>query len=123
MPDVIEPCGDRDREQEMMRGVSDDALWLRPPPGALVRQTVSHGPFVAQRREDLGLGSCRLTRHRDAPGTRFRVVAYAERAETGFLCHVVLLEDLRDGREYVVDTGIMGPGLPADAFSVEELTP
>jgi hypothetical protein len=107
----------------MMGRVSDDALWLRPPPGSRVRQTRAHGPFVVQRREDLGLGSCRLTRHRDPLATGFLVLGYAERAETGFSCHVVMLEDVRDGEEYVVDTGIMGPGLPADAFAVEELTP
>lgn len=102
-----------------MGGVSDD-LWLRPPPGTRVRQTRPHAPFVVQRREDLGLGSCRLTRHPDPVAARFVVVAYAERAETGFLCHVVMLEDLGDGRPYVVDTGIMGPGLPADAFALDE---
>ena len=30
------------------------------------------------------------------------------------------LEDERDGRPYVLDTGLMGPGLPEDAFAVEE---
>lgn len=99
--------------------MTDAHDWLRPPVGAHVRQTAPSGPFVVQRREDLGMGSCRLTRHRDPLGTRFEVLGYAERAETGFSCHVVLLEDLRDGAPYVVDTGIMGPGLPADTFAVE----
>jgi hypothetical protein len=90
--------------------------WLRPPPGARVRQTVPHGPFVVQRREDLGLGACRLTRHPDAQATTFAVVAYAERSEIGLPCHVVHLRDERDGAAYVLDTGICGPGLPPDAF-------
>ena len=94
--------------------------WHMPPPGTRVRQTVERGPFVVQEREDLGMGSCRLTRHRGAVRTTFRVLAYDERSETGLPCHVVRLEDERDGRPYVVDTGLMGPGLPEDAFAVEE---
>jgi hypothetical protein len=92
--------------------------WLRPAPGSRVRQTVEHGPFVVQRRDDLGLGSCRLTRHRGAAGTSFTVLGYSQRSEVGLPCHVVHLRDEVDGREYVVDTGLCGPGLPADAFAV-----
>jgi hypothetical protein len=90
-----------------------------PPPGARVRQTVERGPFVVQLREDLGLGGCRLTRHSDATATSFVVVRYAERSEIGLSCHVVHLEDVRDGRGYVLDTGLMGPGFPPDAFLVD----
>jgi hypothetical protein len=90
--------------------------WLRPPAGARVRQVVTHGPFVVQRREDLGLGACRLTRHPDAPATTFAVLGYSQRSEIGLPCHVVHLEDERDGRRYVLDSGLMGPGLPPDAF-------
>ena len=97
--------------------MSPFAHWLRPPVGSVVRQLVPHGPFVVQRREDLGLGSCRLTRHPDPTATRFRVTGYQERAEIGMSCFVVHLEDARDGERYVVDTGIMGPGLPPDAFA------
>jgi hypothetical protein len=91
--------------------------WVMPPPGSRVRQTVPGGAFVAQVREDLGAGSCRLTGHPDPMGTVFAIVGYEERAEIGMACHVVLLRDERDGREYVVECGIMGPGLPADAFA------
>jgi hypothetical protein len=75
------------------------------------------GPFVVQYREDLGLGGCRLTRHREATETVFVVVGYSQRSEVGLPCHVVHVRDERDGREYVVDTGLAGPGLPADAFA------
>ncbi|WP_217914200.1 hypothetical protein [Miltoncostaea marina] len=92
--------------------------WLRPEVGARVLQLVEVGPFVVQHREDLGFGGCRLTRHRGATTTVFEVVAYAERSEIGLSCHVVHLRDERDGREYVLDTGICGPGMPADAFHV-----
>ncbi len=92
--------------------------WLHPPVGSLVRQTVPSGPFVVQLRIDLGMGSCRLERHRDPLGTTFRVLGYAERAEMGMSCQVVHLSDMRDGAEYVVDTGMCGPGLPDDAFAV-----
>jgi hypothetical protein len=90
--------------------------WLRPDVGARVRQTVVAGPFVVQRREDLGLGACRLTRHREATLTTFTVVAYAERSEIGLPCFVIHLSDDRDEAPYVVDTGLCGPGLPPDAF-------
>lgn len=89
---------------------------MRPPPGARVRQLVEHGPFVVQRRHDLGMGACRLTRHRGATRTAFVVLGYSQRSEIGLPCHVVHLRDEADGREYVVDTGLCGPGLPADAF-------
>jgi hypothetical protein len=97
--------------------------WLRPEPGARVRQTVETGPFVVQRREDLGLGACRLTRHRGAARTSFVLLGYSERSEIGLPCHVVHLRDAADGREYVVDTGLFGPGLPGDAFAVSAASP
>jgi hypothetical protein len=97
--------------------------WLRPAPGARVRQTVETGPFVVQRREDLGLGACRLTRHRGAVGTSFVLLGYSQRSEIGLPCHVVHLRDEADGREYVVDTGLCGPGLPAEAFEVSAASP
>ena len=89
-----------------------------PSPGARVRQTVPHGPFVVQHRHDLGLGACRLTRHRGAVETEFTLLGYSERSEIGLPCHVVHLRDESDGREYVVDTGLAGPGLPPSAFIV-----
>ena len=94
------------------------ADWLRPAIGGRVRQTRAHGPFVIQRRDDLGLGACRLVRHRGATSTTFTIVAYAERSEIGLPCHVVHLSDDRTGHRYVVDTGLCGPGLPPDTFSV-----
>ena len=97
--------------------------WLRPAPGARVRQTVEAGPFVVQRREDLGLGACRLTRHRGAARTSFVLLGYSQRSEIGLPCHVVHLRDEADGREYVVDTGLCGPGLPAEAFEVSAASP
>ncbi len=96
------------------------AQWLRPEVGRRVRQLVPHGPFVVQRREDLGMGACRLTRHRGATTTTFTVVAYAERSEIGLPCFVVHLRDDRDGHRYVVDTGLCGPGLPPEAFALVE---
>jgi len=96
------------------------AGWIHPPPGARVRQTSSNGPFVVQRREDLGMGACRLTRHPGATGTTFVVTGYAQRSEIGLPCHVVHVEDERDGRSYVVDTGLMGPGLPLETFELLE---
>lgn len=96
------------------------AHWLRPEVGGRVRQIVTHGPFVVQLREDLGLGGCRLTAHRTATATTFTVVAYAERSEIGLPCFVLHLRDDADGRRYVVDTGLCGPGLPPDAFTLVE---
>ena len=93
--------------------------WLRPEPGTRVRQTVAHGPFVVQHREDLGLGGAMLTRHRGASETTFVLLGYSERSEIGLPCHVVHLRDEHDGREYVVDTSLAGPGLPAHSFEVE----
>jgi hypothetical protein len=98
--------------------MSDRGPWLMPAAGARVRQTVAHGPFVVQRREDLGLGACRLTRHPGATRTIFVVLGYAERSEIGLPCHLVHLEDEGDGRRYVLDTGLCGPGLPPDAFAL-----
>jgi hypothetical protein len=88
-----------------------------------VRQLVDRGPFVVQLREDMGMGSARLTRHPAARKTTFRVLGYMERSEIGLPCFVIRLEDERDGRAYVVDTGLMGPGLPADAFAIEDDAP
>lgn len=90
--------------------------WLLPEPGERIRQTIRHGPFVAQERIDLGLGACRLHRHRTAVDTTFAVVGYIERSEVGLPCFQVVLEDETDGRTYIVDTGLCGPGLPPDAF-------
>jgi hypothetical protein len=98
-------------------GQGDPLGWLRPPPGSRVRQTVETGAFVVQHREDLGMGSCRLTRHRGARGASFVLLGYSVRSEVGLPCHVVHLRDESDGREYVVDTGLFGPGLPPDAFT------
>ena len=89
-----------------------------PETGALVRQTRTHGPFVVQRRIELDFEAVILTRHPEATATVFVVLRYAERSEIGLPCHVVHLEDERDGQVYVVDTGLMGPGLPADTFVV-----
>ena len=88
-----------------------------PPPGTLVRQIVERGTFIVQRREDLGAGAARLTRHSDATRTIFEVLAYTERSEIGMPCHVVILRDTADDREYVVDCGLMGPGLPEESFA------
>lgn len=97
-------------------GPFDD--WLLPEVGERIRQHRPHGPFVVQHREDLGLDACLLTRHRTAIRTTFTVLAYAERSEIGLPCFVIHVEDDRDGRRYVVDTGLCGPGLPPDMFSV-----
>jgi hypothetical protein len=97
--------------------------WLRPAAGARVRQVVEAGPFVVQHRLDLGLGACLLTRHRGATATAFVVLGYSQRSEIGLPCHVVHLRDEADGGEYVVDTGLFGPGLPADGFVVSPSTP
>lgn len=94
--------------------------WLRPGIGERIRQTRAHGPFVIQRREDLGMGACRLTRHRGATTTTFTVLAYSERSEIGLPCFVVHLRDERTGHGYVVDTGLCGPGLPPDTFTLIE---
>jgi hypothetical protein len=80
---------------------------------------VDHGPFVVQLHEDMGMGSARLSRHPTAKRTTFRVTGYRERSEIGLPCHVIVLEDEADGAEYVVDTGLMGPGLPSEAFTPE----
>jgi hypothetical protein len=104
--------GDRRRHGE------GDDVWVVPDPGVRVRQTVATGPFVVQHRLDLGMGSCRLTRHRGAVETTFVVLGYSERSEIGLPCHVVHLRDERDGGEYVVDTGLCGPGLPIAAFVI-----
>jgi hypothetical protein len=92
--------------------------WLMPEPGARVRQTRPHGPFVVQRRDVLGYEGVLLTRHPDPTSTEFVVLRYEERSEIGLPCFVTHLEDERDSAAYVVDTGIMGPGLPADTFAL-----
>lgn len=91
--------------------------WMLPPPGTLVRQTIERGAFVVQRREDMGWGGVRLIRHAAATATIFEVLAYTERPEIGMSCHVVILRDTADDAEYVVDCGLMGPGLPEDSFA------
>ena len=83
---------------------------------------MAYGPFVVQRREELGAGACRLTRHRTAHVTTFVVEGYSLRSEIGLPCHVVHLRDEADGAVYVVDTGLCGPGLPADAFTFTSAT-
>ena len=97
--------------------------WIEPEVGARVCQLVAHGPFVVQLREDLGAGACRLTRHRGAHHTTFVLLGYSLRSEIGLPCHVVHLRDEADGADYVVDTGLCGPGLPADAFSLASASP
>ena len=101
-----------------MAGRAGYGEWIHPDVGDRVRQLVAHGPFVVQRREELGLGGCRLTRHRSAHATTFVVEGYSLRSEIGLPCHVVHLRDDADGASYVVDTGLCGPGLPADAFGL-----
>ncbi len=90
--------------------------WLRPEPGARIRQIVATGPFVIQERIDLGMGACRLHRHRTAIHTTFTVVTVVERTEEGLPCFQIVVDDDRDGRRYVVDTGACGPGLPPETF-------
>ncbi len=92
--------------------------WLRPATGTLVRQLVEHAPFVIQRRVDLGSGACRLTRHRGATSTSFRVLRYGGRPDHGVSCHVIHLEDVADGEHYILDTGQMGPGFPPGDFAL-----
>ena len=55
--------------------------------------------------------------------TEFTLLGYSERSEIGLPCHVVHLRDESDGREYVVDTGLAGPGLPPSAFIVHPPDP
>ncbi len=94
--------------------------WFMPEPGTRLRQIVASGAFVVQRREGLGAGAARLTRHTEAILTTFTLVRYEERPEIGMSCHVVHLLDDADGGEYIVECGLMGPGLPRDAFEVAE---
>ena len=86
--------------------------------GMRFRQRVAHAPFVVQLRTQLGLGAVTLSRLADAHCTTFVVVAIEERSEVGMCCQVVVVEDERDGQRYVIDTALMGPGLPADTFEV-----
>ncbi len=92
------------------------ADWLRPEIGSRIVQVRTHGPFVVQRRDDLGLGGARSTRHRGATTTTFTVLDYAERSEIGLPSFVIHLRDDRTGIRYIVDTGLCGPGLPPDTF-------
>ena len=85
-------------------------------PGDRIRQRQLHGPFVVQAREELGYGGRLLTRHRRATQTTFLVTRIEERSEVGLSCQVIHLEDERDGRSYVIDTGLMGPGIPTSGF-------
>jgi hypothetical protein len=110
------------REPHPVAGRAGYGEWIHPEVGARIRQLVAHGPFVVQRREELGLGACRLTRHRTAHVTTFVVEGYSLRSEIGLPCHVVHLRDETDGASYVVDTGLCGPGLPADAFTFTSAT-
>ncbi len=105
-------------EPQPVQGRAGDGEWIHPQVGVRVRQVVVHGPFVVQRREDLGGGACRLTRHRTAHATTFVVEGYALRSEIGLPCHVVHRRDESVGASYVEDTGLCGPGLPADAVGV-----
>jgi hypothetical protein len=114
-----QPPGSVEADGDLPRHGAGGDVWIVPAPGARVVQTVAIGPFVVQHREDLGMGACRLTRHRTAHETTFVVVAYSERSEIGLPCHVVHLRDEADDREYVLDTGLAGPGLPADSFTTE----
>jgi len=92
--------------------------WFMPEPGTRLRQVVLSGAFVAQRRETLGAGSARLTRHLQATATTFTLVRYEERGEIGLSCNVVHLRDEADGDLYIVECGLMGPGLPQDSFQI-----
>ena len=65
----------------------------------------------------LGAGAVRLTRHTEPTSTIFEVLAYTERPEIGMTCHVVILRDTADDAEYVVDCGLLGPGLPEESFA------
>ncbi|HET6689770.1 MAG TPA: hypothetical protein VFG74_02795 [Miltoncostaeaceae bacterium] len=111
------------REPPQVAGPAGYGEWIHPDVGDRVRQLVPHGPFVVQRREDLGGGACRLTRHRTADATTFVVEGYSLRSEIGLPCHVVHLRDEADGASYVVDTGLCGPGLPAEAFTASSASP
>lgn len=92
--------------------------WILPELGARVRQVRLSAPFVVQRREILECGGAFLTRHPDPTSTAFVVRRLEERSEIGLPCFVIHLEDERDAAPYVVDTGLMGPGLPTDTFAV-----
>jgi hypothetical protein len=92
--------------------------WILPQPGARVRQIRAHAPFVVQRRQILECGGAFLTRHPDATSTEFVVRRLEERSEIGLPCFVIHLDDQRDSAPYIVDTGLMGPGLPTDTFTV-----
>ena len=92
------------------------AAWIEPTVGMRLRQRVAHAPFVVQQRVHLGLGAVTLNRLPDAHHTTFLVVDIEERSEIGMCCQVVIVEDERDGRRYVIDTALMGPGLPSDTF-------
>ena len=88
--------------------------WFFPEPAARVRQTVEKGPFLAPERRPEAGGPA--TRHPDPASATFVVHAYEQRQEEGLPAHLVVLRDEADDAEYVVDCGILGPGLPGDAF-------
>ena len=90
--------------------------WFLVDPGDRIRQRQVHGPFLVQRREELDFGGRFLTRHRGATETTFLVTRIEERSEVGLSCQVIHLEDERDGGCYVIDTGLMGPGIPSSGF-------
>lgn len=92
--------------------------WILPEPGVRVRQTRAYAPFVVQRRQIMECGGAYLTRHPDATSTAFVVRRLEERSEVGLPCFVIHLDDERDQAPYVVDTGMMGPGLPTDTFLI-----
>ena len=107
------------RDARQLRDPLHELRNLRPEVGTHLLE-LGAGVFhdIVQHRHDLGLGACRLTRHRGAVETEFTLLGYSERSEIGLPCHVVHLRDESDGREYVVDTGLAGPGLPPSAFVV-----
>ena len=89
--------------------------WFFPEPGSRLKQTVEKGPFLAQQRRPEAGGPA--TRHPDPTATSFVLNAYEQRQEEGMPAFLVVLRDEADGAEYVVDCGILGPGLPGDAFA------
>jgi hypothetical protein len=97
--------------------------WVLPQPGMRVRQIRRNAPFVVQRREILECGGAYLTRHPNPTATAFVVRRLEERSEIGLPCFVIHLSDEHDDGPYVVDTGLMGPGLPTDTFEVLGVCP
>jgi len=88
--------------------------WFFPEPESRIRQTAEKGPFLAQqRRPETGAAAAR---HPNPDSAIFVVRGYEQRQEEGLQAHLVVLLDEADDAEYVVDCGILGPGLPGDAF-------